>query len=186
MGKLRITGGFLLNKKIETLSNNAQIQIQPLNDRIRKSLFSSLLPNLHSAHVLDLFSGSGILGFESISRNASSVLGIEKNSQTCEAISQNISNLKLNTNYSIINQDVFSYIFPKQFDIIFIDPPYNLKLPQLFWTQIHSATFTHTIILLRIKSLPLFSLPKDFLIFNYRKYKEISIILLKPKFESIT
>lgn len=121
--KIRIISGFWKNRKIifpETFL------LRPTTDRIRETLFNWLSPYIKNAKCLDLFSGSGILSFEALSRGAKSALLIDQQKQIAEYIKKNIETLQAK-NINIITNDVMLWLnkCDKKFDIIFIDPPYS-------------------------------------------------------------
>ncbi|MBT3589183.1 MAG: methyltransferase [Candidatus Marinimicrobia bacterium] len=118
---MHILSGPYKGKKIET---SLKAQYRPTKSIVRKSLFDILGP-LNGHSFLDLFSGSGIIGFEALSRGASHIHFVESNHY-------HIQMLKTNSGFfpdkiHIHHQDVFKYLntVSQSFDIIFADPPYN-------------------------------------------------------------
>ncbi len=104
--------------------------IRPTTDRAKEALFSILTSriNFENTSVCDLFSGSGNMAFEFASRGVESVIAVEKNRRVLDqaktfAINKNINEV------TFISSDAFRYLnqSDNQFDIIFADPPYNLK-----------------------------------------------------------
>ncbi|MDE0826421.1 MAG: 16S rRNA (guanine(966)-N(2))-methyltransferase RsmD [Akkermansiaceae bacterium] len=97
---------------------------RPSTDRLREALFSILVVKLDGARVLDLFSGSGALGVEALSRGASSATLVEENSQACKVIEENLKTAKLQG--ELRRGDVFSVLgrLGGRFDVVFADPPY--------------------------------------------------------------
>ena len=72
--------------------------LRPTTDRIRETVFNWLQPYIHQSRCLDLFAGSGVLGFEALSRGASELVFIEKNKKTTNRLRDNISRqIKLET-----------------------------------------------------------------------------------------
>lgn len=135
--QLRIIAGSLRSRKIIFADNN---ELRPTSDRVRETLFNWLMPSIKDAKVLDLFAGSGILCFESVSRGAKLAVAVEKNKNSCAYITKNIEKLKV-TNVRLINSDAVEWleaitmssreqpgISSQQFDIIFLDPPYKSNL----------------------------------------------------------
>lgn len=106
--------------------------IRPTTDRVKETLFNKLMFDLEGARVVDLFSGTGNLGLESLSRGASEVIFVEKHPKSLEILRQNLNKLKVPaTDYRIINMDVLAYLKSYQgdaFDIIFADPPFTEKM----------------------------------------------------------
>ena len=119
---MKILAGRFGGRKIKTSKN---LPYRPTKSMVRKSLFDHLTPFEYSS-VLDLFSGSGILGFEAVSRGADSVVFVEKNQSVLSYLKHN-SNLLNGPKYSFHGLDAFKYLTKKKetFDLIFADPPYS-------------------------------------------------------------
>jgi 16S rRNA (guanine966-N2)-methyltransferase len=134
--ELKIIGGELKSRKILFNSNNnSPHKIRPTPNRLRETLFNWLMHDIKNSHCIDLFAGSGILGFEAISRGAMSVLAYEINSDSINNIKKNRETLNIKSNkYKIINQNCLEIFKPENFinnknnTIIFCDPPFNSDL----------------------------------------------------------
>lgn len=101
---------------------------RPTADRIKETLFNMLQPHLSGCIFIDLFSGSGGIGIEALSRGAEHCYFVENNSSAVSCIQQNISFTKLEDKATLLRQDVIgalSVIQEKEADIIFMDPPYG-------------------------------------------------------------
>ena len=126
MGKIRIIGGTHRSRQLTVLDADG---LRPTLDRVKETLFNWLGQDLTGQSCLDLFAGSGSLGFEAISRNAQSVTMVEKSSQVAQQL---ISNSKLlrAENCQIINSEAQRFLAKNslKFDVIFLDPPYNSAL----------------------------------------------------------
>lgn len=127
---MRIISGKLKGRRFE-MPKDAH-KTRPTTDISRESLFN-ILENkieLQSIKVLDLFAGSGSVGFEFISRGASEVVFVE-NHYSCSAYIEKILNeFKISENGLVKKIDVFQYIKhadKNYFDLVFADPPYDLK-----------------------------------------------------------
>jgi 16S rRNA (guanine966-N2)-methyltransferase len=122
--------------------------VRPTMDRVKAAIFSSLGEAIIGARVLDLFAGSGALGIEALSRGATSVVFVEADRESIEAIEKNLAKTKLMGR--VQRQDVFTFLRQQsnreKFEIVFADPPYdnaenegtdtakllnNVRLPQL-------------------------------------------------------
>ena len=77
-GRLRIIGGYWRRRLIPVPDIPG---VRPTHDRIRETLFNWLMPYIQGAHCLDLFAGSGILGFEALSRGAKHVSFVDKDTK---------------------------------------------------------------------------------------------------------
>lgn len=111
-------------------------QTRPTTDRTREALFNVLAHGAHpleGARVLDLFAGSGALGFEALSRGARFALFVEEAAAARAAIRQNVETLDLQGRTRIFRRDATKLgarpaAFPEPFDLIFCDPPYGQGL----------------------------------------------------------
>jgi len=105
--------------------------VRPTMDRVKAAIFSSLGEVIIGARVLDLFAGSGALGIEALSRGAASVIFVEDDRQSAEAIEKNLAKTKLKGR--IRRQNVFDFLRQRsnseKFQIIFADPPYEKDHP---------------------------------------------------------
>ncbi len=110
--------------------------IRPTQDILRAAIFDILGHDLSGLKFLDLFAGSGAVGLEAVSRGAAEVILVEKDSQNAKIIEGNFELLKIgypHVFHKVINADAFATIKDmargnKQFDIVFFDPPFELKL----------------------------------------------------------
>ncbi len=139
-GELRIIGGKWRSRK---LTFPAIQGLRPTPSRIRETLFNWLAADLPGSHCLDLFAGSGALGFEALSRGADRVTMIEKNRDITNALQQNKRVLDAN-GLSILNQDAMGGIAKldpmNTFDILFCDPPFNQHLMEPLIQAIENST----------------------------------------------
>tara|TARA_B100000927_G_scaffold240890_1_gene202260 strand:+ start:241 stop:804 length:564 start_codon:yes stop_codon:yes gene_type:complete len=131
---MRIISGKFKGKKI--LEPN-DLNTRPLKDLTKESIFNIIKHskkftiNFENSEVLDLFSGTGSFGIECISRGVKFVTFVENYKRILPILKKNLANLNLASNYLIIEKDIFSNLnfkkINKQFDIIFLDPPYKEK-----------------------------------------------------------
>ena len=100
--------------------------LRPTPDRVRQTLFNWLGHTLHGRSCLDLFAGSGALGFEAASRGAARVTMVEKNPLVCRALQDNIKKLAL-ANISVHSLDGLEFVSRdlQRYDVIFLDPPFQ-------------------------------------------------------------
>lgn len=132
---MRIVSGFFKGRRF---TPPTQLKARPTTDFAKEGLFN-LLSNrmeLEDIHVLELFSGSGSIGLEFISRGATSVTGVEISAQHIGYIRKIMAELGVK-NYYLQKADVFKYLerASGSYQLIFADPPYQLKelptLPQI-------------------------------------------------------
>ncbi len=105
--------------------------IRPTTDRVKESLFNILRDFIENSKILDLFSGTGNLGIESISRDAKEVFFVELNKKSIEIIKRNFDKLKITSNFKLIPSDALKFLEKyndEPFDIIFADPPFTEEM----------------------------------------------------------
>lgn len=119
---MKILAGRFGGRKIKTSKN---LSYRPTKSLVRKSLFDHLTPFRHGS-VLDLFAGSGVLGFEAASRGADSVVFVDSDRGAIRYLKEN-SSILVGPEYSLHASDVFKFLKTKSsFDLIFADPPYQI------------------------------------------------------------
>lgn len=121
--QVRIIGG---NWKGRLLPVTQKPGLRPTPNRIRETVFNWLQMHIEGSDCLDLFAGSGALGFEAASRGAAQITLIEKDAAIAQQLKQQVEVFKAK-NISIQQADGLN--FPqsteKQFDLVFLDPPFN-------------------------------------------------------------
>lgn len=106
---------------------------RPTMDRVKESLFSIIQSKIKGSIVLDLFAGSGSLGIEALSNGSKTCYFVESNNKMFSILKDNLTNLKTKEEYQHINKD-YLYALKEfynnniKFDVVFLDPPYDLKL----------------------------------------------------------
>ncbi len=109
------------------------LETRPTTDRIKETLFNMLAGDLYGCVFLDLFSGSGAIGIEALSRGAEKAVFVEKSSEAVKCIQYNLERTRLKLQAEVVRQDCLSAIrtlsqrYP-HFDIVFMDPPYRQDL----------------------------------------------------------
>jgi 16S rRNA (guanine966-N2)-methyltransferase len=129
-GKIRIIAGEYRGRRIEVPDRPG---LRPTPDRVRETLFNWLGQSLHGLACLDLFAGSGALGFEAASRGAARVVMVEHDRAAFEALKKTRELLRARQ-VELVQDDAFSYLRKKQaFDVVFLDPPFGQNaLPAVF------------------------------------------------------
>ncbi len=131
-GVCRIIGGKWRGRRIKF---DAADGLRPTTDRIRETVFNWLQPYIYHCRCLDVFAGSGVLGFEAISRGAQYAAFIEQNKKTVERLKDNIRTLAIE-NASVYHHDALSWLQSAEavkreddkFDLVFLDPPFDSDL----------------------------------------------------------
>ena len=126
---MRIISG---NNRGTVLKTPRGDKTRPTLGRVRESIFSILGPYFSNQVVMDLFAGSGALGFEALSRHAERCYFVENNSDALLCLRDNAVKLRFNKETAVlINKDVFCFLsgaFQDKIDVVLLDPPYNLGL----------------------------------------------------------
>jgi 16S rRNA (guanine966-N2)-methyltransferase len=115
------------------LLSNPGLTTRPITARVKESLFARIEHRLPDARVADIFSGTGTLGFEALSRGAHSVVFIEKDKKAFELLKKNVAGLKVEDRTVCWATDALRSSYRPQrcedflpFDILFFDPPYRM------------------------------------------------------------
>lgn len=125
---MRIISGKFRGRRL--VSFNAD-HIRPTTDRVKESVFNKLQGEWDGAKVLDLFAGTGNIGFEAISRGASSVVAVELSAKSIDIIRRNVEELKIGREHRIIKDNVLKWLAKFRggpFDIVMADPPFTESL----------------------------------------------------------
>lgn len=124
---MRIISGIARGTKLYTLEGN---NTRPTLDRVKEPLFSILQTRIKDATVLDLFSGSGALALESLSRGARKAILCDCSPKAIEVIKKNIMKTHFEQKTEIICKDYKRCLnnIQEQLDLIFIDPPYEANI----------------------------------------------------------
>ncbi len=113
------------------LSSPRDLSVRPTTDRARQTIFDILSNRvaLEGLHVLDLFSGTGSLGLEAISRGAASTTFVDRSRDSLDLLRKNIQTLGCDQQCTVYQADVFWYLKNTRstFDLVFVDPPYKLE-----------------------------------------------------------
>lgn len=127
---MRVIAGSARRLNLKTISGE---NTRPTTDRIKETLFNIINNELNGREFLDLFSGSGAIGIEALSRGAKECVFVENNPKATDCILENLNFTKLSDQGIVIKKDVLSAIKEldsksKIFDFVYMDPPYNKGL----------------------------------------------------------
>lgn len=123
MPRVRIVGGAW---KRRLISFPASAALRPTPDAVRETLFNWLGQDLSGLHCLDLFAGSGVLGFEAASRGAAHVTLVERDPRVFAALRANAETLG-DGRLELIRADALKFLprAARRYDLLFLDPPYS-------------------------------------------------------------
>lgn len=136
---MRVIAGTSRGRRLANLKGR---DVRPTPDRVREALFSILqsrLDDFSELRVLDLFSGSGALAIEALSRGAKTACLVDNAPASAKVISENLERCQLTEKAHIAIKDVFWALHdfpPEAFDLIFLDPPYGRKLAEMTVSEI--------------------------------------------------
>lgn len=122
---MRIISGKARGTKLYTLEGT---NTRPTLDRVKESIFNIIQNKIQGAKILDLFAGSGAIGLECLSRGAEKAILCDQSKQAIEIIKKNIEKTHMEEKTKIYNTDFetcLEKVQGEQFDIIYIDPPYE-------------------------------------------------------------
>lgn len=124
---MRVISGKARGTSLYSLDGN---HTRPTTDRVKESMFSIINFNIADGVILDLFSGSGALGIEAISRGAEKCYFVENSKQAADIVRKNLekTNCVENAILKITDFKVFLNSVDEKFDVILLDPPYNKKM----------------------------------------------------------
>ncbi|MCI9440670.1 MAG: 16S rRNA (guanine(966)-N(2))-methyltransferase RsmD [Ruminococcus sp.] len=170
---MRVIAGSARRLQLKTLDG---LDTRPTTDRIKETLFNMLAPALHNCVFLDLFSGSGGIGIEALSRGARESVFVERNPKAMACIKENLKYTRLEDKAVALTQDVMAALRQmegkKEFDYIFMDPPYGQGLEQKALEYLAKSSIVHEDTLIIVEA----SKETDF---SY--LKELGFVLSKEK-----
>ncbi len=124
---MRVITGSRRGKKLKTLE---ALDTRPTTDMVKEAVFSAIQFDVAGSQVLDLFAGSGQMGIEALSRDATHCVFVDNNPAAVQIIKENISDCKFVAESRVLNMDSLDYlkVAKGQFDIVLLDPPYGKGL----------------------------------------------------------
>lgn len=126
---MRVIAGSAKSLKLKTPEG---LDTRPTTDRIKETLFNIIGPTVCDCTFLDLFSGSGGIGIEALSRGAKEAVFVENNPKAMRYVKDNLRSTHLESGATVMTGDVMTALYrlegEKFFDIIFMDPPYDRGL----------------------------------------------------------
>ena len=128
-GRLRIVAGIWRSRLLDIADVEG---LRPTAERVRETLFNWLQFEIQGARCLDLFAGSGVLGFEAASRGAGHVVLVEQSRRVFAMLEKNRLQLKLDDRVELVCMDALQWLARNReaFDIIFLDPPFGQSMLQ--------------------------------------------------------
>lgn len=140
---MRVIAGSRRSLPLKSLEGD---NTRPTVDKYKETLFNCIQMEVPDSMFLDLFSGSGAIGIEALSRGAKRAVLVENNKQALDVIKANVHFTKFENEAEIVKSDVISYVsrLPKiTFDVIFMDPPYGKGLEKEVIEILNTKEFTN-------------------------------------------
>ncbi len=124
---MRVISGIARGKKLHSLEG---LETRPTLDRVKEAVFNIIQFDIKNKVILDLFSGSGALGIEALSRGAKEAVLCDKSKNAIQIINKNLQETKLLDKAKVVNKDFLDTLNDlskknKKIDIVFLDPPYK-------------------------------------------------------------
>ena len=176
---MRIVGGKYKGRVLTAFDGN---KIRPTSDMARESLFNILQTKIYGADFLDLFSGTGAMGIEALSRGAKSVTFNDFSRDSIAVLKKNLEKLKVEEEYTIKNMDALTFIesCTKTFDIIYIDPPYKSDLGVRALNAIGRICTEQTLVIFEDEK-PFDGAVKGLNVTDRRKYGRVHLTFFKGR-----
>ena len=171
---------FIRNAKRLQLKTVKGDNTRPTTDRIKETLFNMLQNDIEGCRFLDLFSGSGAIGIEALSRGAKETVFVENNKEAINCIKENLIFTKLVNSGIVMSYDVMTAISMLEgrnakFDIVFMDPPYNKEIEKEVLDRLKQSEIidSDTMIIVEASLNTSFSYLRDmgYELFKEKKYK---------------
>ena len=138
---MRVIAGSARRTQLKTLEG---MDTRPTTDRIKETLFNMIAPYLYDSIFLDLFAGSGGIGIEALSRGAMEAVFVEKNPKAMACVKENLQKTHFERKGMTMQMDVMTALYKlegeKQFDYIFMDPPYRKMLEKQVLEYLSEST----------------------------------------------
>lgn len=128
-GRVRIIAGKWRGRRLPIAAGTV---VRPTPDRVRETLFNWLQHTLSGARCIDLYAGTGVLGFEALSRGAAEAWFVEQDAALVEALSETAASLSVEPR--VVRRDVLALLREPpsvRFDLAFLDPPYAVPIEPL-------------------------------------------------------
>ena len=176
---MKVTSGL---KKGTILFTKDDLSVRPTADKIKQSIFNSIQFEIEGREVLDLFSGTGALGIEALSRSADFCTFVDKDTLTTE---KNIKKVSFSEKSSIVKSDYIIFLSKtkQKYSLVFLDPPYkNGYIDKALLVMDENNLLTHdAIIILECDVSETVIIPPSYKIRKESVYGRVRIYILSRK-----
>lgn len=181
---MRVIAGTARSMPLKTVKG---LDTRPTTDKTKETLFNILQSDVPDCRFLDLFSGSGAIAIEALSRGAAHAVLVEQNAKAAECIKENLIFTKVMDRAELQKCDVLTALHrmegQKPFDIIFMDPPYNQELERQVLTYLADSSLAdeYTVIVAEASLETDFSYLEElgYHAYKYKKYKTNQHVFLQ-------
>ena len=167
---MRVISGSAKGRKLVVPSGD---HVRPTKDRVKEAIFNSLHSYglVENRSFLDLFSGTGSLGIEALSRGAKSVVFVDHHTEAIDCIILNVEKLNYGSTSKILKTDALSFLERDDyFDVALLDPPYEYE----HWGTLLKRVNAHSIV---IESSEQVTLESDWEIIKSQKYGQTNLLI---------
>jgi 16S rRNA (guanine966-N2)-methyltransferase len=181
---MRIIAGRFKKRNLVSIKDSKNLR--PTSDFVREAIFDIIGEYINNKFFLDLYSGSGAVSLEALSRGAKKIFLVEKNRKNVNIIKRNLKEFNIpESEYEIFQKDCLKFLQQNKenifFDIVFADPPYNKGYLNKLLLYLKDFNFflKDNLIILECFKEEKFDLPECFNFLKEKKYGETKVIFLK-------
>lgn len=178
---MRVITGTARGRRLITREGGA---VRPTSDKIKEALFSIIQFQVEGRRVLDLFSGSGQLGIEALSRGAREAVFVDSSKESVAVTQKNLDNTGLEMRAKVVQSDFADFLVREQgrFDLAFLDPPYRTGMLQKALPMVAAKMNSGgTLVCENPTDEELPPQAGDFVCFRVCRYGKIALTLYKHK-----
>ncbi|TAM86572.1 16S rRNA (guanine(966)-N(2))-methyltransferase RsmD [bacterium] len=180
---MRLTGGTLGGRRIAGPKSRG---VRPTPGRVKEALFSMLGSRTAGARVLDLYAGTGAVGFEALSRGAQEVVFVEGQPRVAQRIAALAAQLGIGRDRArVVNTRVERALerLDGRFDIVFADPPYALGVPERVLLRLHERGLVdeRSLVVYEHSSRITVGVPAPYRVGRREAYGEVALTFLAPE-----
>lgn len=183
---MRVIAGTARSMPLKTVKG---LDVRPTTDKTKETLFNILQADIPDCRFLDLFSGSGAIAIEALSRGAAYAVLVEQSREAARCIQDNLMFTKMADRAEVQKCDVLTALRrmegQKPFDVIFMDPPYDQELEQKVLACLADSTLAdaYTVIVVEASLKTDFSWLADlgYHAYKYKRYKTSQHVFLQKK-----
>ena len=157
---------------------------RPTTDRIKETLFNMIAFDMPNCELLDLFSGSGAISIECLSRGGKKAVLVEKDKKAIDVIKRNLEKTRLKAKTRVMELDVITALDKlkgDEYDIVFMDPPYQLQNIEEILQKLseNNILAENGYIILERSTNTIVNLPQNLVLWKEKKYKTTTLSFIK-------